>query len=140
MSRYERDLPPVPSTDFLELRHELRCGTIPHIPPPLERFGGGSIAAAAFECPITICCRLSKCGGGKAILKNVPETFLLPEKHEANVTVASACQIWGHNLQVRHQINLMSSSLKASIRSVSWHTSNDKILVGTAGTPSDQLT
>lgn len=45
-------------------------------------------------------------------------------------------QIWGHNMQPRHQINMMtaSSSLNASIRSTSWHTSNDKILVGTAGT------
>ncbi|CAN0063286.1 unnamed protein product [Pylaiella littoralis] len=42
-------------------------------------------------------------------------------------------KIWGHNLQVRHQINLLNSSLNPSIRSVSWHTSNDKILVGTAG-------
>ncbi|CAM9178110.1 unnamed protein product, partial [Ectocarpus sp. 13 AM-2016] len=42
-------------------------------------------------------------------------------------------KIWGHNLQPRHQLNLLTSSLKPSIRSVSWHTSNDKILVGTAG-------
>lgn len=48
--------------------------------------------------------------------------------------LSSFRQVWGHNLQVRHQINLLSSSLNASIRSVSWHTSNDKILVGTAGT------
>ncbi|CAM9122646.1 unnamed protein product [Ascophyllum nodosum] len=42
-------------------------------------------------------------------------------------------KIWAHNLQMRHQISLLTVSLKASVRSVSWHTSNDKILVGTAG-------
>ena len=42
-------------------------------------------------------------------------------------------QIWGHNLTIRHQISLLTLSLKASVRSVSWHTGNDKILVGTAG-------
>lgn len=42
-------------------------------------------------------------------------------------------QIWTHNLQIRRQIGLLTLSLNSSIRSISWHTTSNKILVGTAG-------
>lgn len=58
----------------------------------------------------------------------------LCERYHLGIKLPRCRQVWGHNLQLRHQINLLSSSLDAAIRSVSWHTSDDKILVGTAGT------
>lgn len=112
-------------------------------------------ATAQYPCPRGHALRKSGSSPqtkGRSFLKDVRQLREAgsPEKHARKLAYAEqrrarasispydtgpshSCQIWGHNLQVRHEISLMATSVSASVRSVCWHTSSDKILVGSAG-------
>lgn len=144
MSRCGLD-PGLSSLSFDTRKHNAKGGNMMFTDDYLVKFTLSSLLYPVCGCYTTTLCRFR-------LLRKRPfvriDAEVLPSKrpsdarshlvtrNSSNANLPLPLQIWGHNLQVRHQLNLLTSSLNPSIRSVSWHTSNDKILVGTAGTAS----